>query len=82
MLSRISLESSVATLKVKEDDPFGFCVVQGYAYAEGVDKPFGGWIVVDKSSEKVTVCDSDIQEQEKKEALESATVNVQTKEKK
>ena len=62
--------------KVKEDDPFGY-VVQGYAYAQGVDKPFGGWIVVDKSSGEVTVCEApDIQEQDKKDALDAATVNV------
>lgn len=62
--------------KVKEDDPFGY-IVQGFAYAEGEDKPFGGWIVVDKSSGEVSVCDApDIQQQEKKEALESATTNV------
>ena len=62
--------------KVKEDDPFGY-VVQGYAYAQGVDKPFGGWIVVDKSSGEVTVCEApDIQEQDKQDALDAATVNV------
>ena len=62
--------------KVKEDDPFGY-IVQGFAYAKGEDKPFGGWIVVDKSSGEMTVCEAPAaQAQEKKEALEAATENV------
>lgn len=30
-----------------KSDPFGY-VMQGYAYAEAVQKPFGGWIVINK----------------------------------
>lgn len=37
---------------IKEDDPFGY-VMQGHLYAEANDLPFGGWIVVDKSSGQV-----------------------------
>ena len=62
--------------KVKDDDPFGY-VVQGFSYAEGENMPFGGWIVMDKSSGEITVCEApSTQAQEKKEALEAATVNV------
>jgi len=34
---------------LKEDDPFGY-VMQGMLYSESKGLPFGGWIVVDKSS--------------------------------
>lgn len=50
--------------KLKEDDPFGY-LMQGFLYSEAVGLPFGGWIVVNKSSGKVAVvevpdwCDDD-----------------------
>lgn len=34
---------------IKEDDPFGY-IMQGHLYGEAEGKPFGGWIVIDKSS--------------------------------
>ena len=34
---------------IKEDDPFGY-IMQGHLYAKAEDRPFGGWIVIDKSS--------------------------------
>jgi len=34
---------------MRNDDPFGY-VSQGYAYARASGKPFGGWIVVNKST--------------------------------
>lgn len=34
---------------VKQDDPFGY-VSQGYGYAKATDKPFGGWIAINKVS--------------------------------
>lgn len=33
---------------LRESDSFGYCG-QGVAYSEGESKPFGGWIVIDKS---------------------------------
>jgi len=41
---------------IKEDDPFGY-VMQGFLYAEATGLPFGGWIVVNKSSGEVAVVD-------------------------
>lgn len=40
---------------ILESDPFGY-VVQGYCYAEGLDMPFGGWIVVNKNTGDICVC--------------------------
>lgn len=37
---------------MKEDDPFGY-LMQGYLYAKASQLPFGGWIVVDKSSGEI-----------------------------
>ena len=39
---------------IKKDDPFGY-VMQGFLYAEATGLPFGGWIVVNKSSGEVAV---------------------------
>ena len=38
--------------KLLEEDPFGY-VMQGYLYSEAAGYPFGGWIVVNKSSGEV-----------------------------
>jgi len=63
--------------KVKADDPFGY-LAQGYGYAKAEAKPFGGWIVVDKSSGEVAVVKAPVyQEMESKAALEQAEENIQ-----
>lgn len=49
--------SSKGFSALADDDPFGY-VSQGYLYSEGVGKPFGGWIVVDKSSGHWTVLET------------------------
>ena len=62
--------------KVKDNDPFGY-VLQGYLYAAAVDKPFGGWIVMNKSSGEVLVCNApSIQDEESKAALATAAYNM------
>ena len=62
--------------KVKDSDPFGY-VLQGYLYAAAVDKPFGGWIVMNKSSGEVLVCNApSIQDEESKAALAKAEYNM------
>jgi hypothetical protein len=43
--------------KLKEDDPFGY-LMQGFLYGEATGLPFGGWIVVNKSSGEVAVVES------------------------
>ena len=42
---------------VLADDPFGY-VVQGYSYAKASGLPFGGWIVLNKSSGRIVVCET------------------------
>ena len=41
---------------IKRDDPFGYAM-QGFLYAEAKGLPFGGWIVVNKSSGEIAVVD-------------------------
>lgn len=43
--------------KMKEDDPFGY-LMQGFLYSEASGLPFGGWIVVNKSSGEVAVVEA------------------------
>ncbi len=43
--------------KIKEDDPFGY-LMQGFLYSEASGLPFGGWIVVNKSSGEVAVVEA------------------------
>ena len=62
--------------RVKENDPFGY-VVQGFLYAEAVGKPFGGWIVINKSSGEIQICSApNYQEEEREEALSWARYNI------
>ena len=37
---------------MQKDDPFGY-ISQGYGYAKATGKPFGGWIVVNKSTGEI-----------------------------
>lgn len=39
---------------IKRDDPFGYAM-QGFLYAEATGLPFGGWIVVNKSSGEIAI---------------------------
>ena len=51
---------------------FGY-VMQGFLYSEAVGLPFGGWIVVNKSSGEVAVVEvPDWSQDDKKEYLEEA----------
>ena len=61
---------------VAADDPFGY-VVQGFAYSKARGLPFGGWIVLNKSSSKIVVCETP-QDGGKaaREALKRAAVTV------
>lgn len=38
--------------KLLEEDPFGY-IMQGFLYAESMGMPFGGWLVVNKSSGEI-----------------------------
>ena len=52
--------------KIKEDDPFGY-IMQGHLYGEATGLPFGGWIVVNKSSGEVAVVEApDWQDEDRK----------------
>jgi len=58
---------------LKEDDPFGY-VMQGHLYAESKGLPFGGWIVVDKSSGEIQFVDApDDQSDDRDKYLEDAS---------
>lgn len=58
--------------KIKEDDPFGY-IMQGHLYGEATGLPFGGWIVVNKSSGEVAIVEApDWQTDDRKEYLEDA----------
>ena len=41
--------------RILQDDPFGY-VSQGYLYGEASNKPFGGWIAVNKETGEIAVC--------------------------
>ena len=57
---------------IKKDDPFGY-VMQGFLYSEAVGMPFGGWIVVNKSSGEVAVVEvPDWCQEDKEEYLAEA----------
>jgi hypothetical protein len=52
--------------KIKEDDPFGY-IMQGHLYAEATGLPFGGWIVINKSSGEVAMVEApDWQDEDRK----------------
>ena len=52
--------------KIKEDDPFGY-IMQGHLYGEATGLPFGGWIVVNKSSGQVAIVEApDWQDEDRK----------------
>ncbi len=40
--------------QVQNDDPFGY-VAQGFAYAAGLGKPFGGWIIMNKNTGDIAI---------------------------
>lgn len=61
---------------IKEDDPFGY-VMQGHLYAEANDLPFGGWIVVDKSSGEINFVEApDNQQDDREQYLKEADSRV------
>ena len=39
-----------------DDDPFGY-IEQGVLYSEGSGKPFGGWILINKNTGDIDVCE-------------------------
>ena len=62
--------------KIKEDDPFGY-VMQGHLYGEATGLPFGGWIVVNKSSGEIVMVEApDWQDEDRREYLKDAEKRV------
>lgn len=58
--------------KIKEDDPFGY-VMQGHLYGEATGLPFGGWIVVNKSSGQIVMVEApDWQDEDRREYMKDA----------
>ena len=67
---------------VVKDDAFGY-VSQGYLYSESEKLPFGGWIVINKSTGEWVVCETPlIDEEYKVNAIQTAKDNVHSLEKK
>lgn len=61
---------------LKSDDPFGY-VMQGYLYSAATGMPFGGWIVVNKSSGEVAVVEApEWQEEDRAKYLADAVDRV------
>ena len=61
---------------VKEDDSFGY-VVQGSLYSDSSGKPFGGWIVINKSTGEWQIVETPTYSDEYKvKALETASDNI------
>jgi hypothetical protein len=61
--------------EVASNDTFGY-TSQGYVYAEGTKKPFGGWIVINKSTGEWVVTETPIADDEYKDkALTDARKN-------
>lgn len=62
--------------EIAKDDAFGY-IPQGYLYAESEKLPFGGWIVINKSTGEWTVCETPMADAEYREkALSLAKNNV------
>ena len=61
---------------VEEDDNFGY-VVQGSLYSDSAGKPFGGWIVINKSTGEWQIVETPkYNEDYKTKALETAKTNI------
>lgn len=62
--------------KLLEEDPFGY-IMQGYLYSEAMGMPFGGWLVVNKSSgEILEVAAPESQSYDRKRYLDDAKQRV------
>ncbi len=67
---------------VVKDDAFGY-ISQGYLYSESEKIPFGGWIVINKSTGEWVVCETPLLDEEYKvNAVETAKNNIHKLEKK
>ena len=72
-----SQKFSKGYLSMKDDDPFGY-LAQGHLYAESKQLPFGGWIVVDKSSGEIQFVQApDEQSDDRAEYLKLAQDNIE-----
>ncbi len=63
--------------KIRDDDPFGY-IVQGHLYGEANKMPFGGWIVVNKSTGEWAVVDAPSDIEERKRVIKEANRIVKT----
>ena len=63
--------------KIKDDDPFGY-IVQGHLYGESNKMPFGGWIVINKSTGEWAIVDAPSDLEERKRVLKEANNIVKT----
>ena len=63
--------------KIKEEDTFGY-ITQGHLYAESNNMPFGGWIVINKSTGEWAVVDAPDDLDERKRVIKEANKIVKT----
>ena len=62
---------------LEEDDPFGY-VEQGFAYAEGLGLPFGGWIILNKNTGDIAISEVPINyDKYKSESLARSAKTIQ-----
>ena len=78
--SPYSFEKKFGTLggfeEVVKDDAFGYAS-QGYLYSASENIPFGGWIVINKSTGEWTVCETPLaDDQYREKALDDAEKNL------
>ena len=67
--------------EVVKDDAFGYAS-QGYLYSESEKIPFGGWIVINKSTGEWTVCETPLADDHYKvNAIKAAKKNIKALEK-
>ena len=62
---------------IKEEDTFGY-ITQGHLYAESNNMPFGGWIVINKSTGEWAVVDAPDDLDERKRVIKEANKIVKT----
>jgi len=62
--------------EIAKEDAFGY-IPQGYLYSESEKVPFGGWIVINKSTGEWLICETPLaDEQYRKDALTLAKKNI------
>jgi len=63
---------------VHDSDPFGY-IDQGFGYGKAAKKRFGGWIVINKNTSEICVCETPmVTDQLEKESMERIKTTIKT----